>query len=182
MRGAGWEHPRGPRVLTVCPCPTAYRTVCGVNGPLVVLDNVKVRAPSSVPRGWKGDSIIPPWHGCPQQRCHLSWGHTAPARLWPPAHVLAVPVVGESLLCQGVTPSAVSLGAGGDHRAVPTLAWLPAPSWGREWAMGQCDPRPLGCPLSPGLSPALGVREPSLSSLLWTQPAAEPGEQPWLGV
>uniref|UniRef100_A0A8B9IN13 Vacuolar proton pump subunit B n=1 Tax=Anser cygnoides TaxID=8845 RepID=A0A8B9IN13_ANSCY len=41
MRGAGWEHPRGPRVLTVCPCPTAYRTVCGVNGPLVVLDNVK---------------------------------------------------------------------------------------------------------------------------------------------
>uniref|UniRef100_A0A493T9X4 Uncharacterized protein n=1 Tax=Anas platyrhynchos platyrhynchos TaxID=8840 RepID=A0A493T9X4_ANAPP len=27
----------------------AYRTVCGVNGPLVVLDNVKVRAPSSVP-------------------------------------------------------------------------------------------------------------------------------------
>uniref|UniRef100_A0A8B9EEN5 Vacuolar proton pump subunit B n=1 Tax=Anser cygnoides TaxID=8845 RepID=A0A8B9EEN5_ANSCY len=40
-RLSGWEHPRGPRVLTVCPCPTAYRTVCGVNGPLVVLDNVK---------------------------------------------------------------------------------------------------------------------------------------------
>lgn len=26
--------------------PTAYRTVCSVNGPLVVLDHVKVRFPS----------------------------------------------------------------------------------------------------------------------------------------
>lgn len=26
--------------------PTAYRTVCSVNGPLVVLDQVKVRFPS----------------------------------------------------------------------------------------------------------------------------------------
>uniref|UniRef100_A0A8C3QKZ7 Uncharacterized protein n=1 Tax=Cyanoderma ruficeps TaxID=181631 RepID=A0A8C3QKZ7_9PASS len=32
----GW-----PWGLTVSPSP-AYRTVCGVNGPLVVLDNVKV--------------------------------------------------------------------------------------------------------------------------------------------
>uniref|UniRef100_A0A8C0TWK9 Uncharacterized protein n=1 Tax=Cyanistes caeruleus TaxID=156563 RepID=A0A8C0TWK9_CYACU len=40
--------------LTVSPCP-AYRTVCGVNGPLVVLDNVKVR-----PSGDTGDTALSP--------------------------------------------------------------------------------------------------------------------------
>ncbi|XP_041876005.1 V-type proton ATPase subunit B, kidney isoform-like, partial [Corvus kubaryi] len=36
----GWDPPGGAVTLTVSP-PPAYRTVCGVNGPLVVLDNVK---------------------------------------------------------------------------------------------------------------------------------------------
>lgn len=62
--------------LTACLFPPAYKTVCGVNGPLVVLDNVKVGA--RLPVGDKGTP----------RRCHfgLCGDHCAvPAWAWLPA-------------------------------------------------------------------------------------------------
>lgn len=149
MWGAGWGHPRGPRVLTVSLSHSlqdgvrrqwAPRGAGQREGESPLLGPTGLEGGQHRPTGgWMSPAV--PSHG--DTRPQRVFGHQLTR--WP---CQGVPVVGGSPLCQGVTPLAVSLGAGGgNHRAVPTWAWLPAPFWGREWAMGQRAPRPPGCPL-----------------------------------
>lgn len=123
MPGAGWEHPSptlGANSVSFPP-PPAYKTVCGVNGPLVVLDNVKVGA--CLPAGDTGTA----------RRCDfgLRGDHRAV-----PCLALGFPggegAMGEHVPCPtSPVPWAVPSSPG-------SLSQLRAPSPGDGWQQSPC--------------------------------------------